>query len=190
MTWTIDQFTSYFSKYGKVTHCQIMKDRDTGKSRGFGFVTFETEEAVDRVLANIKEHKLLDKWVECKKATPSKPVSSKSQSQQPHMPRMPNVRQLFLIKINSPADTLRLSTAAMEATTTITTRQPPPTVHAPAPPQACLATPAIPSSPVPGRVHFSYRLPARRIRCAPASILRRKRPVRAVPTAKHGTGNG
>ncbi len=71
-----------------MTHCQIMKDRDTGKSRGFGFVTFETEEAVDKVLTNIKEHKLLDKWVECKKATPSKPVSSKPQSQPSRMPHV------------------------------------------------------------------------------------------------------
>ena len=47
-----------------------MKDRETGKPRGFGFVTFETEEAVDNVLSNLKEHKLMDKWVECKKATP------------------------------------------------------------------------------------------------------------------------
>jgi len=49
-----------------------MKDRDTGKPRGFGFVTFESEDAVEKVIANLKDHKLLDKWVECKKATPSK----------------------------------------------------------------------------------------------------------------------
>ena len=43
-----------------------MKDRDSGKSRGFGFVSFDTEEAVEQVLLKLKEHKLLDKWVECK----------------------------------------------------------------------------------------------------------------------------
>ena len=69
-----------------------MKDRESGKSRGFGFVTFETEEAVDQVIVKLKEHKLLDKWVECKKATPSaKPVPSKSPSHSTHMPRSANV---------------------------------------------------------------------------------------------------
>ena len=67
-----------------------MKDRETGKSRGFGFVTFETEEAVEQVIANLKEHKLLGKWVECKKATPSnKSVPSKPSMTSSHMPRMP-----------------------------------------------------------------------------------------------------
>jgi RNA recognition motif-containing protein len=60
-----------------------MKDRDNGKPRGFGFVTFETEEAVDKVLANLKEHKLMDKWVECKKATPKATPSKPPMSQMP-----------------------------------------------------------------------------------------------------------
>ncbi len=65
-----------------------MKDRETGKSRGFGFVTFDTEEAVEKVLANIKEHKLLDKWVECKKATPTKPNPPRATAPSAsHMPR-------------------------------------------------------------------------------------------------------
>lgn len=57
-----------------------MKDRDNGKPRGFGFVTFETEEAVDKVLVNLKEHKLMDKWVECKKAYPKTTPPLKSPS--------------------------------------------------------------------------------------------------------------
>lgn len=57
-----------------------MKDRETSKPRGFGFISFDTEEAVENVIAKVKEHKLLDKWVECKKATqrtnPPKPTNS------------------------------------------------------------------------------------------------------------------
>jgi len=40
-----------FSRYGNVTDCFLPKDNDTGQSRGFGFVTFETvreaEDAID-----------------------------------------------------------------------------------------------------------------------------------------------
>lgn len=68
----VEEFGDYFSNYGTVVRRQIMKDRTSGNSRGFGFVTFDSEEAVEKVLANIKEHKLLDKWVECKKATPNR----------------------------------------------------------------------------------------------------------------------
>lgn len=64
-------FAKYFANYGTVIHSLIMKDRDTGKSRGFGFVTFDSEEAVEKVLKSIKSHKLMGKWVECKRATPS-----------------------------------------------------------------------------------------------------------------------
>jgi len=59
----------HFSKYGKVTDCVIMKDRDSGKSRGFGFVSFESEDTVEKVLSAGKEHILLDKWIDCKRAT-------------------------------------------------------------------------------------------------------------------------
>jgi len=68
---TETEFVEYFTKYGVVTHSQIMKDRESGKPRGFGFITFDSEDSVEKVLENMKEHKLMGKWVECKKATPT-----------------------------------------------------------------------------------------------------------------------
>lgn len=38
-------------QYGEVQEHQIMRDHSTNRSRGFGFITFETEEAVDDLLA-------------------------------------------------------------------------------------------------------------------------------------------
>ena len=37
----------YFAKYGAVANCELMLDRATGKSRGFGFVTFDDKEVRD-----------------------------------------------------------------------------------------------------------------------------------------------
>lgn len=38
------ELTNFFSKFGEVKDAKIITDRDGGKSRGYGFVTFATEE--------------------------------------------------------------------------------------------------------------------------------------------------
>eukprot|EP00742_Colponemidia_sp_Colp-10_P000751 GILJ01000816.1.p1 GENE.GILJ01000816.1~~GILJ01000816.1.p1 ORF type:complete len:311 (-),score=55.93 GILJ01000816.1:490-1422(-) len=61
-------FTQYFSRYGPVTECLIMYDRGTNKSRGFGFITFESEESLEKAL--LEQHNIHGKYVEVKKAVP------------------------------------------------------------------------------------------------------------------------
>lgn len=46
-----DQFLKYFGKYGDITDSVIMKDRHTGRPRGFGFITFADPVVVDTVIA-------------------------------------------------------------------------------------------------------------------------------------------
>jgi len=45
-----------------------MIDRKTSKSRGFGFVTFDSDDSLNSVLRS--EHELNGKWVEVKRAEP------------------------------------------------------------------------------------------------------------------------
>ena len=42
---TEDDLRPLFSPFGEIARIQVMKDRDTGRSRGFGFVEMVTEEA-------------------------------------------------------------------------------------------------------------------------------------------------
>jgi len=63
----LDGLTKYFEVYGKVTDCVIKKDRNTGRSRGFGFVLFEVIDSVEKVLA-VKEHSLNGRKIEPKRA--------------------------------------------------------------------------------------------------------------------------
>ncbi|VEL17383.1 unnamed protein product [Protopolystoma xenopodis] len=68
---TENDLKEYFSQWGRVTQCIIKLDRYTGNSRGFGFVTLESEECVSKVLA-VHEHKLRNKKIDPKKAKPSR----------------------------------------------------------------------------------------------------------------------
>ncbi|HSL16399.1 MAG TPA: RNA-binding protein [Methylomirabilota bacterium] len=40
-----------FSPHGEISEAVVVSDRDTGRSRGFGFVTFEDDDAADKAVA-------------------------------------------------------------------------------------------------------------------------------------------
>ncbi|KAI3961041.1 hypothetical protein MKW92_003374 [Papaver armeniacum] len=46
-----DEFSGFFSKFGEVKEHQIMRDHASTRSRGFGFITFDSEESVDNILS-------------------------------------------------------------------------------------------------------------------------------------------
>lgn len=45
-----DEFKEFFSKFGKVVEHEIIRDHATNRSRGFGFIVFDAEKAVDDLL--------------------------------------------------------------------------------------------------------------------------------------------
>ena len=64
-----DAFRQYFQSYGHVCDVVLMYDQQTQRPRGFGFITFDTEDAVDNVLQKTF-HELNGKLVEVKRALP------------------------------------------------------------------------------------------------------------------------
>nr|KYP59517.1 RNA-binding protein Musashi isogeny Rbp6 [Cajanus cajan] len=68
-TITESDFKKYFDQFGTITDVVVMYDHNTQRPRGFGFITFDSEEAVDRVLYKTF-HELNGKMVEVKRAVP------------------------------------------------------------------------------------------------------------------------
>ncbi|KAF1984331.1 RNA-binding domain-containing protein [Aulographum hederae CBS 113979] len=65
---TDHDFKEFFKQFGHVVDATLMMDKDTGRPRGFGFVTFQNDEAVDKTLAQPLE--ILNKPIEVKRAQP------------------------------------------------------------------------------------------------------------------------
>ncbi len=55
LPWAIDDagLAQLFSQAGNVVSAQVVKDRDTGRSRGFGFVEMSTEEEAQAAVNNL-----------------------------------------------------------------------------------------------------------------------------------------
>uniref|UniRef100_A0A3Q2W215 Musashi RNA-binding protein 2a n=1 Tax=Haplochromis burtoni TaxID=8153 RepID=A0A3Q2W215_HAPBU len=64
-----DSLRDYFSKFGEIRECMVMRDPTTKRSRGFGFVTFTDAASVDKVLAQ-QHHELDSKTIDPKVAFP------------------------------------------------------------------------------------------------------------------------
>lgn len=73
-----DEVKAYFNQFGKVEETVMLMDQQTKRHRGFGFVTFENEDVVDRV-CEIHFHTIKNKKVECKKAQPKESVTPAAQ---------------------------------------------------------------------------------------------------------------
>ena len=52
---TDDDLSNLFSQYGTVTSAKILKEKNTGRSKGFGFVEMEDEEAAKTAIATLNE---------------------------------------------------------------------------------------------------------------------------------------
>ncbi|KAG8385845.1 hypothetical protein BUALT_Bualt03G0087500 [Buddleja alternifolia] len=80
-TVTESDFKRYFDQFGTITDVVVMYDHNTQRPRGFGFITYDSEEAVDKVLTKTF-HELNGKMVEVKRAVPKElsPGPTRNQS--------------------------------------------------------------------------------------------------------------
>lgn len=66
-----DELAALFTaEVGELTSTKVVTDRKTGKCRGFGFVTVETDEQADQVIAKLNGHMFKDNALKIEKALP------------------------------------------------------------------------------------------------------------------------
>ncbi|ELW66264.1 60S ribosomal protein L7a [Tupaia chinensis] len=65
--WEGKSLRSHFEQWGTLTDCMVMRDPNSKRSRGFGFVTYATVEEVDAAM-NARPHKVDGRVVEPKRA--------------------------------------------------------------------------------------------------------------------------
>ncbi len=60
LSWNTDDrgLRAAFEPHGEITEATVITDRDSGRSRGFGFVTFADDEAADKAVAALNETEL------------------------------------------------------------------------------------------------------------------------------------
>jgi RNA recognition motif-containing protein len=73
-----DELHSVFADAGNSVSTKVIKDRKTGKCRGFAFVTVPTDEQADEIIEKFNGHMFKDSALKIEKALPR----SKNQPQQ------------------------------------------------------------------------------------------------------------
>ncbi|CAN6168604.1 unnamed protein product, partial [Urochloa humidicola] len=91
-----DRLREYFGRFGEVTEAVIMRDRNTGRARGFGFVVFADSAVAERV--TMDKHMIDGRMVEAKKAVPrdDQSIASKNNGSSIGSPGPGRTRKIFV----------------------------------------------------------------------------------------------
>jgi RNA recognition motif-containing protein len=64
-----------FVRFGQVTSCKIVRDKDTGRSKGYGFIEMPDDTEANNAIADLNEKELDGRAIVVKPANP-KPASA------------------------------------------------------------------------------------------------------------------
>jgi len=67
---TEKEFSDLFSSYGEISEAVIIKDKYSGRSKGFGFVTFADEAATSKAIAEMNGKEVQGRELKVNEARP------------------------------------------------------------------------------------------------------------------------
>lgn len=77
LSWTMseDDLRNLFEQYGAVSSVKIVKDRETGRSKGFGFVEMENDTEAQNALSSLYDQEIMGRKIVVNEAQerPSRP---------------------------------------------------------------------------------------------------------------------
>ena len=77
LSWTMteDDLRNLFEQYGTVSSIKIVKDRETGRSKGFGFVEMENDTEAQNALSSLYDKEIMGRKIVINEAQerPAKP---------------------------------------------------------------------------------------------------------------------
>ena len=69
---TTENLTAHFEEFGTVSDAIVITDRQSGRSRGFGFVTMDDDEEAKKAMAECDGTDLYCRTIKCSEAAPRK----------------------------------------------------------------------------------------------------------------------
>jgi cold-inducible RNA-binding protein len=69
---TTEDLKSHFEQFGAVSDAIVITDRQSGRSRGFGFVTMDNDDEANKALEECNGIELDGRAIKCSEATPRK----------------------------------------------------------------------------------------------------------------------
>lgn len=74
LPWSIDdaKLNEVFSKFGEVSEAKVITDKFSGRSRGFGFVSFSTEEEAQKAVKEMNGSEIESRKLTVNIAKPAK----------------------------------------------------------------------------------------------------------------------
>jgi RNA recognition motif-containing protein len=70
---TESSINELFSQFGSVESVKLITDRDTGRSKGFGFVEMGTEEAAQQAISELNQREIQGRRLTVNEARPQEP---------------------------------------------------------------------------------------------------------------------
>lgn len=72
LPWSVDdnKLKEMFSEFGEITEAVVIKDKYSGRSKGFGFVTFADDESAKNAVSEMNEKEIEGRAIKVNEAKP------------------------------------------------------------------------------------------------------------------------